>query len=276
VLVRSAGEEQGGRALLLLHDGRASSRVFEPLMRELATGRRVFAPDIPDNGASDPFTASDAPSIADYADAVAEVALTLGLEGPDLVAVGAGAAVALELRSRAPFAESRCVLASPDFYAPEFTRRLAAEWVPPLAPRWDGSHLNQLWLMLRDEHTFWPWFDKSPSGACAVALPTDWREFHARVVDILRSLPTYHRLTAAALDFDWAQALRRLGDAGVTLVTANDDPRRPHVSAAAELAGLPSPGVLPASVGEQAGEILRILRTPERGDGRSASHAEPR
>jgi len=258
ILVRSAGEARNGRPLLLLHDGRASSRVFEPLMRALARRRAVYAPDLPDNGASDSL-AVRRPGIADYADAVADTVVALRVGPCDIYAVGASGAVALELLARRIFAKARVLLETPDFYTSSFARRLAREWVPPLKPQWDGAHLNRLWLMLRDEYAFWPWFDKSSTAACAVNVPTEWQEMHARVTDIMRSLPTYHRLTMAALRYDWTTALRRAGRRGVRLVATADDPRRPPTQAAARLTRLPEVAILPTAAEGKAGEVLRIL-----------------
>jgi pimeloyl-ACP methyl ester carboxylesterase len=256
VLVRSAGEGLRGRPLLLLHDGRASSRTFERLIRVLARRRGVYAPDLPDNGASDALDARR-PGIEDYADAVADTVNTLDLAPCDVYAVGSGAAVALNLLARPAFESTRAALETPDFYTPTVARRLMREWVPPLAPDLDGAHLNRLWLMLRDEYAFWPWFDKSPTAACAADSPDDWWEMHARVTDILRSLPTYHRLTLAALRYDWISALRRLRKRTVVLTTAANDARRSHTEAAAQLARLPK--VIVLSVNAEARAISKLF-----------------
>jgi pimeloyl-ACP methyl ester carboxylesterase len=258
ILVRSAGEGLEGKPLLLLHDGRGSSRVLEPLIAALASRRPVYAVDIPDNGASDPL-AAEQPGIADYADAVASAFGLLELDSPDLYATGAGAAVALELLGRQEFAAAAAVLEAPDFYAPDFAGRLAEQWVPPIAPAWDGAHLNRLWLMLRDEYAFWPWFDRTPTSACTGAAPTEWKEMHARVVEIVRSLPTYHRLTMAALDYDWSPALREANASRLSLAVTERDPRRPHAEAAAEAAGIPAPTLLSDRTDERATQILDLL-----------------
>ncbi len=259
ILVRSAGEAQRGRPLLLLHEGRASSRVFEPLMRTLAQSRAVYAPDLPDNGASDALIVRR-PDIRRYADVVADMAMALKLESCDIYAVGAGATVALDLLRRSKWAKSRVLLEAPDFYTPAFARRLARAWVPPLTLQWDGGHLSQLWLMLRDEHAFWPWFDKSPKAACALDTPRSWDEMHARVTDIVRSLSTYYRLTGAALRYDWRKELRRVRKRQVILMAKAHDPRRSHVQEAANSAGLSDVVIVPASEDAKAKEILNLLR----------------
>jgi len=114
-------------------------------------------------------------------------------------------------------------------------------------------------LMLRDEYAFWPWFDKSPAAACAIDAPTDWQELHGRVTDILRSLPTYHRLTAAALRYDWRSAVRRAGSRSVSIAATPNEPRSPHAAAAARLAGLPGVAVLPPAADGKARHILQLL-----------------
>lgn len=258
ILVRSISAADPARPILLLHDGRASSRVFEPIMRELSRRRPVFAIDLPDNGASDTLARAD-PTIADYAEVVERVVTRLGIEHGDVYGVGAGAAVALEVCSRGVLAAARLVLEAPDFYELEFARGLKRDWVPPLEPQWDGSHVLRLWLMLRDEHAFWPWFDTS--SACAVDAPTDWTEFHDRVVDILRSLPTYPRLPRAALRYEWQRALREFPRDRLTLATTASEPRRRHVEAAGRLSGLPVPEVLPDETDAKARAILRLLES---------------
>jgi pimeloyl-ACP methyl ester carboxylesterase len=259
MLVRSAGESRAGRPLLLIHDCRASSRNFEPLMRVLAQRHAVFAPDLPGNGASDPLRACR-PRVRDYGEAVARMVAALQLSAFDVYAVGAGAAVALDVLSRPAFVKARAVLEAPDFYASAFARWLAPLQAPPIAPQWDGAHLNFMWLMLRDEYAFWPWFDKSAAGAFPVDAPDNWCELHARAVDIARSLATYHLLTVAALRYNWQEVLERVDKRRITLAVAMNDPRRPHVVAAARRVRARVMESFPTAVSERAEKILQLFR----------------
>ncbi len=242
LLMRSSGEGQAGTPLLLLHDGFASSRVFEPLMRRLATGRPVYAIDLPGSGASDPLPGE--PSAARIADAIEEAWSHISPDAADLYAVGAGAAVALALAGRPAFATGKIVLEAPDFFPAELAERLR-EGAAPLAAQWHGGHLNQLWLMLRDAYCFWPWFDKSKAAERALDGPEDWGEFHARVVDVLRNLDTAHVLSRAALEFDWSAVLARIDPARLVLAAIPDEPRRPHVEAAGRAVGAGAVAPLP-------------------------------
>jgi pimeloyl-ACP methyl ester carboxylesterase len=256
ILVRSSGESRRGRPLLLLHDGRASSRMFEPLMRALAQRRPVYSPDLPGNGASDRFVARR-PAISAYAETVADTIVGCGLGPCDIYAVGASAGIALELTARRELATGRVVLDAPDFYAKPLAAQLAREWAPPLEPAWDGSHLNRLWLMLRDEFAFWPWFDKT--NPVAVDAPADWDEFHACVADVVRSMPTYHQLTEAAMRYDWRAALRVTRSRNPIVAATAQEPRRLHAVAAAERSGLGAVAELPSASPAKAGAILDLL-----------------
>jgi pimeloyl-ACP methyl ester carboxylesterase len=232
--------------------------VFEPLLLELARDRPVYAPDLPDNGSSDTL-ASPTPTIADYADAVATTAGVLQLEGCDLYAVGAGAAVALELLDRPVFTGAGVLLDTPDFYPSDLAHQLLTAWAPPLTPEWDGAHLNRIWLMLRDEYAYWPWYDKSAGAARALDAPADWQQMHARASDILRSLPTYHRLTAAAMRYDWRAPLQAVDKESVRMAASSNDPRRDHTGAAARSADMPDVPVMPTAPAEKARAILALL-----------------
>jgi pimeloyl-ACP methyl ester carboxylesterase len=233
VFVRSCGERRRGRPLVLLHDGRSSSRALAPLLGPLARRRPVFAPDLPGNGASDAL-ASARPSVRQYADSVAGTVAALGLDTYDVYAVGASAGVALELLRR--HRGSCAVIDAPDFFARPFARRLTGRWAPPMLPEWDGSHATRMWLMLRDEYLYWPWFDRN--ARLAGDAPAEWDEFHSRVADALRSLRTYHCLTEAALRYDWRAGLRAVAPRRVRFVASVGEARRGHAEQAVRDAGL--------------------------------------
>jgi pimeloyl-ACP methyl ester carboxylesterase len=227
-------------------------------MRELSGYRPVYAPDLPDNGASDPLPTAQ-PQIDDYAASVSEMVAELRLGPCDLYAVGAGAAVGLQLFSRSLFKDARIVLDTPDFYSSDVSQRLSHDWAPVLQPQWDGAHLNRIWLMLRDEYSFWPWFDRSPAAACARDVPSDAQPMHLRAVDILRSLPTYHRLTEAALRYEWEAPLSDANHERTVVAVTVDDPRRVHIEAATRRAHWAGPVLFEEEPSEKARSILRLL-----------------
>ena len=115
--VRTAFPATGGFdeqvTLTCLHGSESSSRAFARFLPEIATARSVYAPDLPGHGESDPAPRSSA---SDAAVAVVDLAAGLRVRQMDLLGVGFGAAVALEL------AASRA----------DLVRRLVLLRVPPL------------------------------------------------------------------------------------------------------------------------------------------------
>jgi pimeloyl-ACP methyl ester carboxylesterase len=109
--VRTAFPGTGGFdeqvTLICLHSRESSSRSFAGFLPEIAADRSVYAPDLPGFGESDP-----APSgiFADSAQAVLDLAGDLRLRHVDVLGVGFGAAVALELAANRPDLVRRLVL----------------------------------------------------------------------------------------------------------------------------------------------------------------------
>lgn len=101
--VRTAFPTTGGfdelATLACLHPSDASSRTFSRILPLLADVRSVYAPDLPGYGESD---SSPARSVADAAAAVGDFAGGLRLRQIDLLGVGYGAAVAVELALAKP------------------------------------------------------------------------------------------------------------------------------------------------------------------------------
>ncbi len=111
--VRTAFPSSGGFdeqvTLFCLHPSEGSSRRFDRLLPEMAQDRSVYAPDLPGFGESDP-----APSFAsaEAARAISDLATDLRLRRIDVLGVGFGAAVALELAAARPDLVRRLVLAA--------------------------------------------------------------------------------------------------------------------------------------------------------------------
>jgi pimeloyl-ACP methyl ester carboxylesterase len=109
--VRTAFPGTGGFdeqvTLICLHSREGSSRSFERFLPEIAAARSVYAPDLPGFGESDPAPSA---TFADGARAVVDLAGDLRLRQVDVLGVGFGAAVALELAASQPELVRRLVL----------------------------------------------------------------------------------------------------------------------------------------------------------------------
>jgi pimeloyl-ACP methyl ester carboxylesterase len=109
--VRTAFPATGGfdeqAPLFCLHDAGASSREFGGFLAAIAARRSVYAPDWPGSGESDPPPEGGAEGSA--AAAVLDLVAELRLRRIDLLGVGAGAAVAVEVARLAPERVGRVV-----------------------------------------------------------------------------------------------------------------------------------------------------------------------
>jgi len=110
--VRTAFPSSGGFdeqvTLFCLHANEGASRSFDRLLPEMAHDRSVYAPDLPGFGESDPAPRFDA---ANAARAVSDLASDLRLRRIDVLGIGFGAAVALELAAARPDLVRRLILA---------------------------------------------------------------------------------------------------------------------------------------------------------------------
>jgi len=129
--VRTAFPTTGGFdeqvTLFCLHPSEGTSRAFDRFLPEIAHDRSVYAPDMPGFGESDPAPTQDS---TDAARAIEDLAHDLRLRQIDLLGVGFGAAVALDLGAARP----------------DLVRRLVLTRVPP---RDQSSVVKQETLVLR-------------------------------------------------------------------------------------------------------------------------------
>ncbi len=257
VLVRSAGEAHKGRPLVLIHDGRWSSQMFEPLMMALARRRPVYAMDLPGNGDSD-APGKSRPGVKDFAGDAAAAVAKLGIRKYDLYGKQSGGSVAAEMAVLYPSRVNKLIVDGAMLFSQAERKRLAANYTPPITVDWDGAYLFTTWLMLRDELVFWPWYARDNKNARAVDanFKPDW--LHARVVEVLKSKDTYHLLNEAALKHDVGRTLGRV-KAPVTVVCQGDDPVARYTAKAARLAAKGDMAEMPATPAAQAAALNAIL-----------------
>jgi pimeloyl-ACP methyl ester carboxylesterase len=109
--VRTAFPTTGGFdeqvTLFCLHAEQSSSRAFARFLPEVADVRSVYAPDLPGLGESDP---SPTASVAEAAEAIADLAGDLRLRQIDILGLHTGARVALDLAAARPDLVRRLVL----------------------------------------------------------------------------------------------------------------------------------------------------------------------
>ncbi len=159
-----------GPALVMLHASPCSAKVMAPLQDIFAPRWTTFAFDLPGFGFSDAL--DNAPlETAHLADAIAAAVRALGLQQVAAYGRHTGAGVAVEMALRHPDLISMVLTDGfPVFSQPYSTERLA-EYLPPIVPRWDGSHLIWAWFRYREQHVFWPWDKALPNHRADTDVP---------------------------------------------------------------------------------------------------------
>lgn len=201
-----------GRPLVMLHDGPGTGLRLEPLMRELARERPVYAIDMPGNGDSDPLSKTR-PAVPDYAASIGRALTRLGLKRVDLYGKGSGASVATEFAVHSPRRLNRLILHGVMMFGARMSLDLAAHYTPELVPTWDGAYLYRTWLMVRDQQIFWPWYRRGPDPAFRVGITEDFRAnwLNDQVIEILKCNRTYHLTLQAAFRYPMRKKLPQIG-----------------------------------------------------------------
>ena len=119
--------------LICLHGAAGTGRMFLEVSKRLGNSRSIYSPDLPGCGESDDAAAPL--SIGGYADAIADFLDSMRFRQVDLLGVGAGAAVAVELAVGRPKVVHKLYLlgtAGKETAAPgsgaQALQRAAAEW----------------------------------------------------------------------------------------------------------------------------------------------------
>ena len=135
-----------GRPLVLVHGFAAELNGWRPLVSSLPPGRPVLAVDLPGHGRSPTLT----PSLAAFADAVADTLAAEDVEAADLVAHSLGAAVAVRLAEQAAFDLRSLLLLAPAGLGPDIN----GAFIDGLArARGEASLAPWLRLLVSDEAT---------------------------------------------------------------------------------------------------------------------------
>ena len=188
---RSNGDLRGEkRPLAMIHSSPASALTLVPLMKELAGSRPSFAPDTLGNGDScKPQMA--VPDIAYYADAVGRTLDALGIGAIDIYGSHTGGAIATELSIRQPERVKHLIIDGIGLYSEELQRDMLENYTPEITPDAFGAQFHWAWQFVRDQALFFPWYKRDAEHQRTSGLPSPV-QLHALVMEVLKSIETYH------------------------------------------------------------------------------------
>jgi pimeloyl-ACP methyl ester carboxylesterase len=208
-----------GPPIAMLHASPRSAAALVPLGRRLADRFTVFAFDTPGFGWSDPLALAR-PDAEDYGDALIDTFDALGIMQAPVYGSHTGAAIAVAAALRHP---NRVPALALDGYA-MFTATQQAEYLAnylaPLAPSWDGTHLAFLWSRVKDQFTVFPWYLRGQAARIPREL-VSLTVMQGVINDFLAAGDAYRPGYAAAFRFDGDARLRAL--TVPTVVMARED-----------------------------------------------------
>ncbi len=230
---RTCGDREENLPLYMAHAGPGSSQRLEGLILVLGAERRVIAPDMLGNGDSGP-PPGPTTDMGFYADSVIQVMDKLGLSQFDFYGDHTGAQIGVEVAIRYPDRVRRLILHGAPLFPDDVKTEFLARYAPEVKLEEYGGHLAWVWGFVRDLTVHFPYYRTDPAHRLmsAPVLPMETR--HALVVDILKSLPTFHLAYRAAFSHDMAARLPAITQPTLFLA-ADSDPLGVYLEAAAAL-----------------------------------------
>ena len=159
-----------GDTLVLLHDIPGGMADLDHLTERLRQSHRVVRVNLPGFGASRLADGVEA-DVATLTAGVAEALVDIGADKAPLIACGASLPVALALPG------DREIVALDPW--PQIARD-AADHLPDLTPRWDGSHLLAAFWWARDYEIYKPWYNRMNSELRRIGNERDVARIHHR------------------------------------------------------------------------------------------------
>ena len=228
---RTCGRDQDP-VLVMVHGSPGGSRALIPLMRELGKDFKIYAPDTMGNADSSPL-AVETVDIAVLADGLLRGLDGLGLESFYLWGSHTGANISVEASIAQPQRVKRMILDGISLYPDDERDAMLKNHAPAITPDAMGTQFNWAWHFVRDGNLFWPWWRREAERVRNVGLPEP-HQLHEAVMDVLKSITTYHLSYRAALGYDKRSRLP-LVTVPAMVATGPSDMLREYMEEAAKL-----------------------------------------
>lgn len=217
-------DDGSGRPVLLLHDALGSSETTSTIAGGFIGKRPVIALNLPGHGESDDTLSRGKPSIPAYAQVVDAALDALEIDQVDIVGLGAGALVGLEIALQHRERVHALAMGGVAFVDERLATELVERGAPQITPDWFGGYLLQAWHVVRDQALFWPWYERKGGAAIRQEPQVDPLLVQQRVFELLRSDNAWRRTVQAQFAYPLRKRLAAaLGRNPLPLMLAASD-----------------------------------------------------
>ena len=197
VQTMALGLDHDAIPFLYLHDLPGGFALHVQDLDRLANTRPVISFDLGGNSES---LLTCMPDLQLWMDQIEDVASALKMSRFTIYAHGTSAALALQFALAHPEQVNRIILRSPPFLQPHERAALNNQDAPDITPTDDAGHMLKLWLHLRDQELWYPWFRRDHSSRRTTPPRIDPVDLTHRAVTLLKQprnyAPIWHEILA--------------------------------------------------------------------------------
>ncbi len=194
-----------GRPRLYLPEMPGSVDLHRAAVDDLAETGPVLAFDPAGTGNSNPVGKI---GLAVWCEQIEDVLDHMGWTGVEIVAQGLSSALAMAFAAVCPERVTGLELRTPPLLSTQEHADFRANPAPDIKPGEDGGYLLRLWMHLRDQELWFPWFDKSHQAICRNAPRISSEELNRRALASLKQADSYARVWDALTEPDLLAVVR--------------------------------------------------------------------
>lgn len=222
-------DEGHGTPVVVLHDALGSTDTTVGVASGFIGRRPVVALELSGHGESDDILKSGRPAISAYAKTVLATLKSLKLDRIDIVGIGMGGLVALELFLLDRARVGAIAMTGITYVDTASAKSIVKKIAPSIEPDWFGGYLLHAWHMVRDQGLFRPWYERTSAGVIRQEPQVAPELVQQRVLELFRSGGAWRRAMQAQFSYPLrsrlSQALKNKG-ASIMLAASDLDPQR--------------------------------------------------
>ncbi|PPR79263.1 MAG: hypothetical protein CFH01_00523 [Alphaproteobacteria bacterium MarineAlpha2_Bin1] len=221
---RYIGEISNGELpLVLLHASPTSSISLTQLMLELSKYNHVtplYAPDTLGNGDSCKPNIKN-PDIEYYSSMLKKQLIKLNIDQINIYGTHTGGSIAMDFAINNPKYVKNIIIDGIGMYDEDEKADMLKNYTPEIKPDLMGTQINWAWHFIRDQNFFFPWYKKNKDNQRLDGFQSA-DKLHDSVVEVLKSIDTYHLAYRAAFKYPKREQLQKIKQPLLLIYDEND------------------------------------------------------